>query len=377
MVVNLQPLADPKTGAPDPQTASYAKALQSRPAGMDTRHADEHTPLEAAPGSVPNAPADSGVQAGGEVSADLGRLDRSSEELMIVGHGNLERVQQGATDLHATSVANKSPAEMVDWMVANGLPKTYTGTIVLVACHAGTGDEASYAKAVHGELVQRGYRFVDVKAPTGAVAVGTVTDLVRENEGEYPKEIVRTSGLVVDDDHDPSLHGPDKQAAYLAQHEKLEPLRAKLGELKAEKAQLEQDIARIKSERLTPKSKRAPLEKRVAWIDNAIAEILVVGTEIDSESDAAYGAQPAGITIPKWREKVTSAGSDRAPEATVRIEAPEKWWETEVNEYQASGGVMQNRLQNIRGQLTPEQLLEEFAENDRYGQAEEPEPLTE
>ena len=42
----------PETGVPDPQTANYAEALQSRPAGMDTRHDDEHTPLAPAPDSV-------------------------------------------------------------------------------------------------------------------------------------------------------------------------------------------------------------------------------------------------------------------------------------------------------------------------------------
>jgi hypothetical protein len=330
---------------PDDRTATAAaKDLVYRDTRQDTRHAAEHAPL-GADLAQPIEERETGTR-------ELRELDHSSEPLYVVGHGNLVRIGD-SLEMHADKAANKSPQDMVDWLVAEGLPASYTGTLVLVACHAGTGrgvdhSEDTYAKAVHEGLRARGYRFLSVKAPRGAVVVGKLEDQTRYEDGHY--KVLGTAFAVDDDRTRTDAHKVAYAEVYAAGLREVRPLRAEKAQLLAEETKLKADIAGGKASRWTPAWLTRRRERRLAEVADRLVAITAVGARLGVDLDRAWEQQDARNQFANWK-RTLPAGAVQGPEAMVRYEGDD-WWEVEVDEYQRLGGLMDQRFGRNRSRAS-------------------------
>lgn len=70
-----------------------------------------------------------------------------NEELEIIAHGEFEQEADG-TPRPVTHYGGLSPAELADYLIAQGLPAGYRGNIRLTGCAAGFGGAKSYANAL-------------------------------------------------------------------------------------------------------------------------------------------------------------------------------------------------------------------------------------
>lgn len=80
----------------------------------------------------------------------------SGARLHLVGHGEIGEPYIAAD--HGTGLPNRTPTEIVDFMIAKGFSQTFLGTVVCDVCYSAIGDHRPpFAKLLARELFSRGF----------------------------------------------------------------------------------------------------------------------------------------------------------------------------------------------------------------------------
>lgn len=91
--------------------------------------------------------------------------------IIILAHGSNSSDVQGSGKIHATHFANKTPKQILDFIIKAKLPKTYAGVIYLDGCYTAAGNSPkNFAHTIYKALVKLGYQYLQVKGNLGVAA---------------------------------------------------------------------------------------------------------------------------------------------------------------------------------------------------------------
>lgn len=91
--------------------------------------------------------------------------------IVILAHGSDSWNRQGSGKIHATHFANKTPKQILEFIIKAKLPKTYAGVIYLDGCYTAAGNTPkNFAHTLYKALVKLGYHYLQVKGNLGVAA---------------------------------------------------------------------------------------------------------------------------------------------------------------------------------------------------------------
>jgi hypothetical protein len=102
-----------------------------------------------------------------ESPADLSELNKKMR-IVLTGHGGGDH-PTGDKVFTANKFGGRNAKQIVDFLIGEGLDKSYKGTIYLSGCHTAAGfvDDETFAKKVHELFAKEGYKKLSVAGTAG------------------------------------------------------------------------------------------------------------------------------------------------------------------------------------------------------------------